>query len=62
MANLKTQEDRNKRINQLHNEAGTHWPKLEAIIDELKRLGPHSLDGDNALANVRDWLKQLSQR
>lgn len=21
------------------------WPKLEKLIDEMKKLGPHSLDG-----------------
>lgn len=62
MANIKNQDDRDNRIRVLHEQAGKHWPKLEAIIDELKALGAHSADGDNALANVRDWLKQLSHR
>lgn len=51
MANIKTQDDRDNRIRVLHEQAGKHWPKLESIIDELK-----------SLANVRDWLKQLSHR
>jgi hypothetical protein len=59
---IKTQEERDSRIRKLHEQAGTHWPALEKIIDELKSLGDHSLDGNNALANTRDWLKQLSQR
>jgi hypothetical protein len=62
MAAIKTQEDRDNRIRALHEQASKHWPKLESIIDELKALGPHSADGDNAIANVRDWLKQLSRR
>ena len=53
---------KDERIRELHQEAGKHWPMIEAIIDELKSLGPHSLDGDNALLNVRDWLYQLSKR
>ncbi|MDY7549160.1 hypothetical protein QN360_02140 [Glaciimonas sp. CA11.2] len=62
MANIKTQDDRDNRIRVLHEQAGKHWPKLESIIDELKSLGAHSSDGDNSLANVRDWPKQLSHR
>jgi hypothetical protein len=50
------------RIRELHAEAREMWPKLERIIDELKHLGPHSLDGNNALLNVREWLSQLSRR
>lgn len=58
----KTQEARDQRIRELHEKAGDMWPKLEGIIDELKGLGPHSHDRDNTLLNVREWLKQLSQR
>ena len=58
----KTQDQRDARINELHTEAQKIWPKLEKVIDELKRLGPHSLDGTNALQNSRQWLKDLSQR
>jgi hypothetical protein len=57
-----TQVDRDERIRQLHDQAGLHWQPLEKIIDELKALGDHSLDGDNALANTRDWLMQLARR
>lgn len=57
-----TQAQRDKRINALHEKAGKMWPDLEKLIDELKRLGPHSLDGNNALTNTRQWLKDLSQR
>ena len=56
------QAKRDKRIHELHAEAQKHWPQLEKIIDELKRCGPHSLDGNNALANVRLWLRDLSAR
>jgi hypothetical protein len=58
----KTQDQRDARINELHTEAQKIWPKLEKVIDELKRLGPHSLDGTNTLQNTRQWLKDLSQR
>lgn len=58
----KTQGQRDARINELHAEAQKMWPKLEKLIDELKRAGPHSLDGTNALSNTRQWLKDLSQR
>lgn len=51
-----------KRIQELHAKAKSHWPELEKIIDELKRCGPHSLDGNNALLNVRQWLRDLSVR
>lgn len=57
-----TQEKRDSRINELQAEAQMMWPKLEKLIDELKQLGPHSLNGTNALANTRQWLKDLSQR
>jgi len=57
-----TQEDRDQRINELHQKAMNMWPKLENLIDELKCLGPHSFDGDNALLNTREWLEQLSKR
>ncbi|MFJ3057351.1 hypothetical protein [Herbaspirillum sp. NPDC087042] len=62
MAKILTQEDLDERINALHEQARNIWPKLETIIDELKALGPHSSDHDNALANIRDWLYRLSQR
>lgn len=58
----KTQEQRDRRINELHGKAQKMWPQLEKLIDELKALGPHSLDGTNALSNTRQWLKDLSQR
>jgi hypothetical protein len=50
------------RINELHEEALSMWSKVENIIDELKLIGPHSRDGNNALLNTRDWLEQLSKR
>lgn len=55
-------QDNDKRIEQLHVQAAKHWPELERIIDQLKQCGPHSLDGGNALSNVRQWLRDLSQR
>lgn len=51
-----------KRIDALHSKAAKHWPELEKIIDELKACGPHSLNGDNAISNVRQWLRDLSRR
>lgn len=62
MKQLKTQEERDQRICDLHRKAMAMWPEIEKIIDELKLLGPHSLDRDNALLNTRDWLDQLSRR
>lgn len=56
------QESRDIRIQELHADAAKHWPALEQIIDELKSCGPHSLNGNNALANVRQWLHDLAQR
>ncbi len=58
----KTQTEKDKRIQKLDDEARSMWPKIEKIIDELKDLGPHSLDGENTLMNVREWLQQLSRR
>jgi len=58
----KTQDQKDRRINELHAEAHKMWPKLEKLIDELKRTGPHSSDGNNALSNTRQWLKDLAQR
>lgn len=51
-----------QRINELHRSALKLWPQIEQIIDELKSLGQHSKDGDNALANTRDWLRMLADR
>lgn len=55
-------QDKDSRIQALHADAKKMWPKLEAIIDELKGLGLHSQDGNNALLNIREWLAQLSKR
>ncbi len=62
MNNLKSQDEIDARIDKLHREAMSMWPKIEEIIDELKALGEHSLDRDNALLNTREWLDQLSKR
>lgn len=59
---IETQEQRDRRINELHAQALKVWPQVEKLIDELKTLGPHSLDGANALNNTRQWLKDLSRR
>lgn len=56
------QVKRDKRIQELHTEVSKHWPQLEKLIDELKICGPHSLDGNNALTNVRQCLRELSAR
>lgn len=53
---------KDQKINSLHKEALNKFRILEEIIDELKSLGPHSLDGKNALNNVRDWLGMLAKR
>lgn len=57
-----SQDERDQRINELHRKAMSLWPKIENLIDELKLIGPHSFDGDNALLNTREWLDQLSKR
>lgn len=57
-----SQDERDQRINELHSKAMSMWPKIESLIDELKCLGPHSFDGENALLNTREWLDQLSRR
>ena len=54
--------NRDERIRELHSRACGLFPQLESIIDELKILGPHSIDGDNARMNVGDWLKMLAKR
>jgi hypothetical protein len=46
----------------LHAKALKHFRELEKIIDDLKAAGPCKLDGNNALLNTRDWLRQLSGR
>jgi hypothetical protein len=56
------QEQRDERIRELHDQVRCLWPQIESIIDELKVLGHHTLDGNNALLNVREWLEQLSKR
>lgn len=59
----KSKQDKvDERIRDLHLQAIEIWPRIEAIIDELKSLGPHSIDGENALINTREWLRQLSKR
>lgn len=57
-----TQADKDSQIRELQQRASGLWPTMEGIIDDLKALGPHSKDGDNALANTREWLEQLSKR
>lgn len=57
-----SQGERDQRIRQLHEKVRGMWPKIEDIIDELKCLGEHSLDRNNALLNTREWLDQLSKR
>lgn len=57
-----TQEQKDERIRELHSGALKLWPKIEKIIDELKFLGPHSLDNNNALLNTAEWLNQLAGR
>jgi hypothetical protein len=53
-----------KKVDQrtLHAKALKCFGELKEIIDQLKNLGPHELDGDNALLNVREWLESLSRR
>jgi hypothetical protein len=53
-----------KKVDQrtLHSKALRCFGELKDIIDQLKNLGPHELDGDNALLNVREWLESLSRR
>lgn len=50
------------KITELHEHALEVFSKVEKIIDELKELGEHSLNGNNALMNVREQLAQLSER
>lgn len=57
-----TQEQKDERIRELHSDALKLWPQIEKIIDELKLLGPHSLDSNNALLNSAEWLEQLADR
>lgn len=57
-----SQAEKDSKIRDLHQEASAMWPKIERIIDDLKVLGPHSLDGENALMNIRNWLDQISKR
>ena len=58
----RTQEEIDMRIREVHEEVSRLWPKIERTIDELKCLGPHSLDRDNAILNTREWLFLLSKR
>jgi hypothetical protein len=53
-----------KKVDQrtLHFKAIKCFGELKGIIDQLKNLGPHELDGDNALLNIREWLEALSRR
>ncbi|EWY35814.1 hypothetical protein N825_34195 [Skermanella stibiiresistens SB22] len=46
----------------LHDEAMKHLDALQDIIDQLKALGPHELDGSNALFNTRERLANLGRR
>jgi hypothetical protein len=51
-----------QRIGQLHEIALSECRKIEKLIDEIKALGPHSHGSENALANTREHLAQLSRR
>lgn len=51
-----------QRIVQLYAIALSECRKMEKLIDELKALGPHSLDRDNAIVNTCEHLVQLSRR
>lgn len=57
-----TQDEKDERINHVHAELLKMFNDIEICIDELKSLGDHSLNGDNALLNTREWLQQLSKR
>lgn len=46
----------------LHAKALKHFRDLENLIDALKQAGPCELDGNNALLNTRQWLRQLAGR
>lgn len=46
----------------LHAKALKRFRDLENIIDDLKAAGPCEQDGNNALLNTRDWLRQLAGR
>jgi hypothetical protein len=46
----------------LHAKAINHISDLKEIIDQLKNLGPHELDSDNTLLNIREQLESLSRR
>lgn len=62
---LSVKQQQNKvdqRTVQLHAIALSECRKMEKLIDELKALGPHSRDRDNALANTSEHLVQLSHR
>lgn len=62
---LTAKQQQNKvdlRIDQVHEIVLSECRKLEKLIDELKALGPHSLNRDNALANTREHLAQLARR
>ncbi len=53
-----------KKVDQrtLHAKALKCFGELKDIIDQLKNLGPHELDGDNALLNILERLEALSRR
>jgi hypothetical protein len=57
-----TQSKNDECIEQLHVKTAKHWPELEKLIYELKCCGQHSVNGNNALDNVRQWLRDLSKR
>lgn len=59
---MKNQEQRDSRIQKLHADAVTKINALKKIIDELKTLGPHSLDRSNAILNTQEQLAGLSER
>jgi hypothetical protein len=46
----------------LHTKAIKYLGGLQDIIDQLKMLGDHPLDGDNTLLNIRERLEFLSRR
>jgi hypothetical protein len=46
----------------LHAVAIEHLAALNDLVDALKRLGPHPLDGANALLNIAERALALSQR
>lgn len=59
---LENSINKDRIINKLYFRTMNLLVQVESNIDIIKKLLPHSIDGNHALDNLRGYLKQLSSR